>query len=116
MTWPTRLPFNRTVRFTACKFDDLWTFAEATHEIPPHQVGVPGPEASHRDCRAPVTTDTRCHGRHYQLQRLPVKDEQKVPPLEQTMVRLRPKEKDPVVLQRQLVQEGSWSDLLPGRV
>lgn len=36
--------------------------AEAAYEIPPHQVGVPGPEASHRDRRAPVTPNTRCHG------------------------------------------------------
>lgn len=88
--------------------------AEAAYEIPPHQVGVPGPEASHRDRRAPVTPNTRCHGRYDQLQWLPVKNEQKVPSLEQTVVRLRPEEEDVVVLQRQFVQEGARNDLLPG--
>lgn len=71
---------------------------EAAHEISPYQIGVSGPEASHRDCWAPVTPDTRCHGRYNQLQWLPIEDEQEIPSLEQTMVRFRQKEEDLVIL------------------
>ena len=88
--------------------------AEAAYEIPSHQVGVAGPEASYWDCRAPVTSDTWCHGRYDQLQWLLVKNEQEVPSLEQTVVRLWPEEEDVVVLQRQLVQKSARGDIFPG--
>lgn len=82
------------------KIQRMANFAEASDEVSSDQIRVPGPEAPHRNCRAPITSDLRRYGRHYKLQWLFVKDEQKVSSLEQAMVHLRPQTEDTVLLQR----------------